>query len=345
MRRYVLPCVNWHLARPCSPFEGARLRSVVGPVVAFMRRSSGMHLVQLVPIALVVVWLLWRYRRQRQRQAQTALELDVEVRVLVGLATYLAHERSAAEIRPAHLLLAAVQNRGMADALAQAGIAPAEARQSLHDLDGSVGFADSGAAAGDPPLDDDDPIPWDLPASAPRSEWDELAELGLSPELLEALKQAAQRAFRRHSPTLALEDLVWAMAQGPSELAHWLRRIDLASGEMEAVGGSQGPAARAHDNGVCLVNDGVSSMDDVTRLLEDILDMPPDEAKYTMLTVHHRGYARLGPYPPEQAEQLRQRIARHAAERGMSELQITAHAPDTTRWQRTTGGLLPQSNG
>jgi len=53
--------------------------------------------------------------------------------------------------------------------------------------------------------------------------------------------------------------------------------------------------------GVMLLNDDVTPMEFVVRVLEDVFDMDRDDAIKLMLCIHHKGIGECGTYPQAEA--------------------------------------------
>lgn len=94
--------------------------------------------------------------------------------------------------------------------------------------------------------------------------------------------------------------------------------------------------------GVYVLNDRTTPMDRVVAVLERHFGLDRLAATYTMLRVHHRGYALAATVGDElAARRIIQEAAAAAEELGCPELAFTIERPDTSSWSREMEGLLP----
>ena len=82
-------------------------------------------------------------------------------------------------------------------------------------------------------------------------------------------------------------------------------------------------------------------MEAVVQLLTSTFEQSPIQARYTMLTIHFRGFAAIGPLDPDRAADLLDRANARARELGMAGLCIRSEAPETAGWRSTEKGLMP----
>ena len=137
----------------------------------------------------------------------------------------------------------------------------------------------------------------------------------------------------------ALSEALNELASGDGPVGRLLAQLDvdfedtLLATTIDAAGPPSGSV-------VYLWNDAVTPMPDVAELLRTTFDEDSVAAEYITLSVHHRGYAMLGPYDEETAATLLADGRAFIASRDL-QLQIRSVAPDTSEWRMTDHGLLP----
>jgi ATP-dependent Clp protease adapter protein ClpS len=104
---------------------------------------------------------------------------------------------------------------------------------------------------------------------------------------------------------------------------------------------SDGAEKTEREHFVYILNDPVSQMESVTKLLETAMGFDSFRARYTMQAVHWRGYAALGPFEVGAVDGILQSVELAARNLGMGKLTFAREAPNTAGWKETDKGLLP----
>ncbi|MBI4951988.1 MAG: ATP-dependent Clp protease adaptor ClpS [Myxococcales bacterium] len=221
-------------------------------------------------------------------------ELDIVLRTA-------AHHAAArdAPVDAAGFVAAALCNRALAERLARAGHALADARAALAAL------------------------PRRTPAQGSLDGSSGNAVIDLEVEA--AVTTAARRTVGLLRP-LALGAVLDALAAGDGPVASWLAGLGVRFAALPDE------PAFAADSGPFLWNDRVTTMAAVVTLLTTVFELEPLEAVYTMYTVHLRGFAALGPFPPARRRELRAAAQAHGAAHGLR-LRVTDTPPDLCDWR------------
>ncbi len=133
------------------------------------------------------------------------------------------------------------------------------------------------------------------------------------------LGQALERMRRRGAQTLSRGDLLAGLATTEGATSRLLAALAIAPTELDSDAESPLPpaadaaAARVR---VYVLNDDVSTMDDVMRILEQGFRLPVRTACHRTLATHHLGHAEVGEYSRSEATTLLDAAARHAKARG-----------------------------
>jgi ATP-dependent Clp protease adapter protein ClpS len=266
-------------------------------------------------LAAVLVFLVVRnWARLGRKKCDPA----VEVVIINACASLLAHDRGATVMGAREFLLAAMANPSVAASLERAGLTRAAVREQLAAEE--TDEHEAGDAEGEREVQ---AIAWD-------------------PELRESFTHAAEQALKRRETEFALTDVLTAIRDKVrGEVGLLLRNagVDFDDTLVATALEDDDEATQAF---VYIYNDDVSPQPKVTKVLHDVFELADQDAVYTMLTVHYRGRAALGPYAKELADQLIERAAELARELSMEELVVSGEAPDTSEWRMNPAhGLLP----
>jgi ATP-dependent Clp protease adapter protein ClpS len=276
---------------------------------------------QLIPVAALGGYLLYRWLEQRHQQQAPSLDATADVQIVVTLAARLAHDRGADRIGIADFVMASLEDPRIGASLARAGLEPERARASLAVM--------AASEAAPRPLPHDDEVPPVAHDNPP------LQTMSWTPELAEAFALARTRP----GPELALAHVLEAIRDRLDGEVSRMLRASAVSFDDTLVATIVGEPEGGH---VYLWNDAISTMDAVAQLLCTVFAQREHQALYTMLCVHHRGWAALGPYPPARAAELVAEATARAREQGMPHLRVELSAPDTSDWRmREAGGFLP----
>lgn len=237
--------------------------------------------------------------------------IDTELRVVLGTAERIAHDGGKRVVSDAHFVRAALCNRDVAGAFSEAGWSTTAAAGELDAIS----------------LDERSE-----PAAGP-----------LSPALLDAHKRAGRAAVLRWDPVATLVDVLTAIrdhADTPTSRLLRARAIRFEDPVMVTVTpGNPGDAPT--ERFVYLLNDPISPMPSVVTLLRTTFGLDEVHAVYVMLTVHHRGYAALGPYEVDAVDGILERAELAARNLGMDKFTLAREAPNTAVWKKTDAGRLP----
>jgi ATP-dependent Clp protease adapter protein ClpS len=165
----------------------------------------------------------------------------------------------------------------------------------------------------------------------------------LSPEISRALVAAGRATALRWNRVVTLADVLIAIRdriETPTSQLLRARAIRFDDPILVSVMPND-PDATAPEHFVYILNDSVSQMEPVTKLLETAMGFDAFRAAYMMLAIHRRGYGALGPYDAAAAEEIFQRLKLAAGSLGMDKLAFARQAPNTTGWKKTDKGLLP----
>lgn len=151
---------------------------------------------------------------------------------------------------------------------------------------------------------------------------EEARRVARSQRLMLTLGHALERMRRRGQNLMSRGDLLTGLAATEGETARLLAP-HMKAGGIEASGLDATPKAelpmeaQKGDESVAIytLNDDVSTMEDVMRILEHGFDMSVRRAFHRMMTTHHVGQAHLGTYPRKRADELLEKASRHAAAR------------------------------
>ncbi len=214
-----------------------------------------------------------------------AYPLASEVRVAFRLAQQDAIAYGQLQPTPERLLLAALENDPLVQALERAGGRVEPMREEL-----LFALASPAVAA-------------------------EARALPRSPRLARVLAHALERSRRLSRAELTFGDVLAGLAS--TEGLPWRLRGGLALDYAAFDTPMREPLAAPADPGASrvslwILNDDVSKMEDVMRILEQGLSMPVRRACHLMMSTDAHGHARIGTYPRAEAEAHRARAQRHA---------------------------------
>jgi ATP-dependent Clp protease adapter protein ClpS len=177
-------------------------------------------------------------------------------------------------------------------------------------------------------------LPSDVHDSAAQGTAVEAPDYAVSAALSSALSSAVLRELVRHAP-ITLGQALASLAREQSPVARWLSSLGVRFSSLpEAL-------AAASDAGPFLLNDRATPMRAVVTLLTTVFGLSPLTAAYVMSSVHVRGFAALGPHPPERRTELVTAATAFCADHGLG-LVIAPTQPETREWRRDpAAGRLP----
>lgn len=135
------------------------------------------------------------------------------------------------------------------------------------------------------------------------------------------LGQALERMRRRGAKVLSRGDVLAGLAATEGATSRLLAALPIAPAELDADDEAPLPPAAAAGDArvrVFVLNDDVSTMDDVMRILEQGFGLPVRTACHRTLATHVLGHAELGEYPRSEADALLDAAARQSKARRSS---------------------------
>ncbi len=149
----------------------------------------------------------------------------------------------------------------------------------------------------------------------------EARSLQPSERLTLALGHALERMRRRGAEAISRGDLLAGLRATEGDTARLLAPLGVDPAVLDDSPKETLPErADATDATVTVyvLDDSVSTMEDVMRILEHGFGMSVRTAFHRMLTTHHEGHARIGTFPRAKADELLEKANRHTKARGSS---------------------------
>ena len=136
-----------------------------------------------------------------------------------------------------------------------------------------------------------------------------------SKRLTLGLGHALERMRRRGAAFISRGDLLAGLASTEGETSRLLATLSVDLTRLDTETAQELPeraSATEPRVAIYVMNDAVSTMEDVMRVLEHGFDMSVRTAFHRMLTTHVSGHAHIGTYPRAKANELLTKAERHA---------------------------------
>jgi ATP-dependent Clp protease adapter protein ClpS len=149
----------------------------------------------------------------------------------------------------------------------------------------------------------------------------EARSLRPSERLTLALGHALERMRRRGAEAISRGDLLAGLRATEGETARLLGPLGVDPAALDDSPKKPLPERADPTDAtvtIYVLDDSVSTMEDVMRILEHGFAMSVRTAFHRMLTTHHDGHARIGTFARAQADELLEKADRHTKARGSS---------------------------